>query len=90
MLRPGGRLALADIVSASPLKEATRRNTELWAACIAGAIPSVSYLHELEDAGFAVSDRPNDYHRTERSTRAGRDVESVTITAIREGETACS
>ena len=39
VLRPGGRLALADIVSAKPLKEKTRRNTELWAACIAGAIP---------------------------------------------------
>ena len=39
VLRPGGRLALADIVSETPLREATRRNTELWAACIAGAIP---------------------------------------------------
>ena len=40
VLRPGGRLAFADIVSATPLKESTRRNTELWAACIAGAIPT--------------------------------------------------
>ena len=44
VLRPGGRLAIADIVSATPLKESTRRNTELWAACIAGAIPSTAYL----------------------------------------------
>ena len=42
VLRPGGRLAIADIVSETPLKEATRRNTELWAACIAGAIPSTA------------------------------------------------
>ena len=39
VLRPGGRLALADIVSGKALKERTRRNVELWAACIAGAIP---------------------------------------------------
>ena len=39
VLSPGGRLALADIVSGKPLKERTRRNVELWAACIAGAIP---------------------------------------------------
>jgi SAM-dependent methyltransferase len=34
VLRPGGRLALADIVSGRALKERTRRNVELWAACI--------------------------------------------------------
>ena len=39
VLRPGGRLALADIVSGRALREKTRRNVDLWAACIAGAIP---------------------------------------------------
>ena len=34
VLRPGGRLALADIVSGRPLKERTRRNVELWAASV--------------------------------------------------------
>ena len=32
LLRPGGRLALADIVSGRELAERTRRNTDLWAA----------------------------------------------------------
>src|SRR6266568_6330551 len=54
VLRPGGRLALADIVSGRPLKERTRRNVELWAACIAGAIPRNSYLETIEAAGFRV------------------------------------
>ena len=48
VLRPGGRLAFADIVSGRPLKERTRRNVELWAACIAGAIPRNAYLQALE------------------------------------------
>ena len=89
MLRPGGRLAIADIVSATPLKERTRRNTELWAACIAGAIPSTAYLDELVAAGFTITEtRPNDYRfLTERALDACRTygVESVSIAATRGG-----
>ena len=60
VLRPGGRLALADIVSGKPLKERTRRNVELWAACIAGAIPRTSYLETIEAAGFRVEQTRTD------------------------------
>src|SRR6266480_5348706 len=56
VLRPAGRLAIADIVSGKPLKERTRRNVELWAACIAGAIPRRNYLDTLEAAGFEVQE----------------------------------
>lgn len=62
MLRRGGRLALADIVSAKPLKERTRRSTELWAACIAGAIPRRSYADAIAQTGLSVGEmRTNDY-----------------------------
>ena len=53
-LRPGGRLAIADIVSARELIERTRRNVALWAACIAGAVPHDDYLGAIEAAGPAV------------------------------------
>jgi arsenite methyltransferase len=62
VLRPGGRLALSDIVSGKPLKERTRRNVDLWAACIAGAIPRSSYVEAIEAAGLEVRQvRRNDY-----------------------------
>jgi arsenite methyltransferase len=89
VLRPGGRLAIADIVSATPLRETTRRNTELWAACIAGAIPSTAYLDELTAAGFAIAaTRPNEYRfLTDRALDACQTygVESVSIAARRGG-----
>ena len=62
VLRRGGRVALADIVSAKPLKEKTRRNTELWAACIAGAIPRKNYADAIAQTGLSVGEmRSNDY-----------------------------
>jgi arsenite methyltransferase len=87
VLRPGGRLAVADIVSGKPLKERTRRNVELWAACIAGAIPRSSYLETLEGAGFRIGDvRTNDYHFiSDRALDACSTygVESISLAAAR-------
>ena len=87
VLRPAGRLAVADIVSARPLKEATRRNTELWAACIAGAIPISAYLDTLADAGFSIrTRRRNSYSfASDRAREACNTygVESISLGAIR-------
>src|SRR5215204_4445699 len=54
VLRPGGRAAIADIVSSRPLKPATVAKVELWAACVAGAVPGLDYAAGLEQAGLKV------------------------------------
>jgi SAM-dependent methyltransferase len=86
VLRPGGRLSLADIVSGKPLKERTRRNVDLWAACIAGAIPRTSYLETIEAAGFDVQEvRANDYDFiSERALDACTtyEVQSISLVAV--------
>jgi arsenite methyltransferase len=87
VLRPGGRLAIADIVSGRALRERTRRNVELWAACIAGAIPRSSYIDTIEAAGLGVGEvRINDYDFiSERALEACSTygVESISLTALR-------
>jgi SAM-dependent methyltransferase len=61
-LRPGGRLAIADIVSATQLPEGVTCDASLWAACIGGAAQRDDYLAIIEDAGLSVvTVRDNDY-----------------------------
>jgi arsenite methyltransferase len=85
VLRSGGRLAVADIVSAKPLKERTRRNVDLWAACVAGAIPRSSYAKAIEDVGLTVGEiRRNAYEFvSDRALEACStyEIESVSLAA---------
>jgi arsenite methyltransferase len=87
VLRPGGRLAIADIVSGRALRERTRRNVELWAACIAGAIPRSHYLQAIEAQDLQVKElRENDYRFiSERALDACStyEVESVSLVATK-------
>ncbi|MFN8177649.1 MAG: arsenite methyltransferase [bacterium] len=52
VLKPGGRLAVADIVSTRPMPPAVRRVAALWAGCVAGALTTDEYRGILRDAGF--------------------------------------
>jgi arsenite methyltransferase len=54
LLRPGGRLALADIVTAVQLSEKIVCNATLWAACIGGAAQQDAYRDQIEGAGLRV------------------------------------
>jgi len=54
-LRPGGRLALADIVTAEQLPDGVTCDAALWAACIGGAMQRDSYREAIEAAGFEVA-----------------------------------
>ncbi len=52
VLKPGGRLAVSDIVWRRPVPEAIRSSAELWAGCIAGALLEEEYREKLVAAGF--------------------------------------
>lgn len=54
VLRPGGRLAIADIITEKPLTDAIVCNADLWASCIGGAAEQETYLQAIESAGFTI------------------------------------
>ena len=52
VLKPGGRLAVSDIVVRGSLPQEIRHSVELWAGCVAGALEESVYLAKLRQAGF--------------------------------------
>lgn len=64
LLRPGGKLALSDIVTDVQLPENITCNTTLWAACIGGAWEADHYKEAIETAGLRiVAEQINDGYR---------------------------
>ncbi len=52
VLRPGGKLAVSDIVTDGPLPDQVKNDLSAWAGCIAGAIDVKQYQSLMEQAGF--------------------------------------
>ena len=52
VLKPGGRLYLADVVVQRELKYDVRSNPDLWAACIGGALPEPELAELALASGF--------------------------------------
>ena len=53
VLKPGGRMAVSDIVTLKPLPEWLRQNLAVWTGCIAGALSVDEFKNKLRSAGFA-------------------------------------
>jgi arsenite methyltransferase len=82
VLRPGGRLAVSDVVVRGDVPDAIRRNVELWIGCVAGALEEGEYARKLRAAGFSdVSVEPWRVYRAEDARAflesAGIDVDAV-------------
>jgi ubiquinone/menaquinone biosynthesis C-methylase UbiE len=88
LLRPGGRLAIADIVTEVQLPDGITCNATLWAACIGGAMQVDRYLEAIERAGLrveAVQDNPQYRFISNNAQAAARKygIKSVSILAVK-------
>ena len=82
VLKPGGRLAVSDIVIRGSMPQAIRHSVELWAGCVAGALEESVYLAKLQQAGFEqINIEPTRIYTAEDAKEflmgAGLDVETV-------------
>jgi arsenite methyltransferase len=52
VLKPGGRLAISDIVHRGEMPANARANADLWCGCVSGALSDTEYMALLADVGF--------------------------------------
>jgi len=52
VIKPGGHFSVSDIVLQGELPSGLQKSAEMYAGCVAGAIPQEKYLQLAKDAGF--------------------------------------
>jgi len=82
VLKPGGRLAVSDVVIRGEVPAQVKRSMELWVGCMAGALQESEYRQKLQAAGFeAIDVEPTRIYQVEESRdfliAAGLNVEEV-------------
>lgn len=88
VLRPGGRLAIADIVTENELDDGIVCDARLWASCIGGAAQEDTYRHLIEEAGLRVDTvRENAYRFVSDQALGATEaygVKSVSLLAVKQ------
>jgi len=82
VLKPGGRVAVSDVVVRGEIPPAIRRSVELWVGCISGALDESDYVEKLKRAGFEdVSIEPTRVYRAQDAREflnaQGIDVDTI-------------
>src|SRR5438876_5785201 len=82
VLKPGGRLAISDVVVRGEVPADIRKSVELWVGCVAGALEEFEYRDKLFIAGFENIDiEPTRVYKVEEArdflSSAGLDVDKV-------------
>lgn len=88
VLKPGGRVAISDIISDEVIPQHLKDDSELWSGCLSGAFQEEEFLTAFRDAGFlAVA-----YDKWEPEAWQvieGIEFRSATLTAVKGTGEAC-
>jgi arsenite methyltransferase len=82
VLKPGGRLAISDVVFRGDVPAEIKRSVELWVGCVAGALEESDYRAKLAAAGFeAIDVEPTRVYKADDArqflTAKGIDVDAI-------------
>src|SRR5437773_7029440 len=82
VLKPGGRLAVSDVVTRGEITPEIRQSVLLWVGCVAGALGDDEYRNKLSAAGFEQIDiEPTRIYRVEDAreflSAAGIDADTI-------------
>jgi len=82
VLKPGGRLAVSDVVTRGVIPNEIRQKVLLWVGCIAGALDETEYRSKLKAVGFEQVDlEPTRVYKVDDAreflSSAGIDVEAI-------------
>jgi ubiquinone/menaquinone biosynthesis C-methylase UbiE len=88
MLKPGGRMAISDIVTGLQLPSSITCNSSLWAACIGGAMEKGKYNDLIKAAGMEVTSwtKNNEYAFISNSAKGATEefqVHSISLLAVK-------
>ncbi len=89
VLRPGGRVAISDIVADRPVPGELQADPELWSGCISGAFHEHAFLEAFRTAGFAhvAYDK---WQAEPWRVVGGIEFRSVTLTAVKPSSACCA
>jgi arsenite methyltransferase len=88
VLKPGGRVAISDIVSDEPVPGHLKADPELWSGCISGAFQEQEFVQAFVEAGFAAV-RLDRWDAAPWRTVDGIEFRAVTLTAVKGEGTVC-
>lgn len=101
VLKPGGHFSISDIVLVGELPDALRKDAEMYAGCVAGAIQKDEYLGMIRDQGFEeitlqkekpitipedILERYLNNKEIDQFNQGGAGIYSVTVFAVKPGQ----
>ncbi|MFV1997935.1 MAG: methyltransferase domain-containing protein [Acidiferrobacterales bacterium] len=88
VLKPGGRVAISDIVSDEVVPTHLKQDSELWSGCISGAFQEQEFLKVFKDAGF-LAVAYDKWDAKPWQVVEGIEFRSVTLTAVKSDDSPC-
>ncbi len=88
VLKPGGRVAISDIISDEPVPPAMKDDPHLWSGCLSGAFQEQEFLQVFAETGFLCANYDK-WDAQPWQVIEGIEFRSATLTAVKGADRSC-